>query len=173
MHVAVGSTNPVKLAAVEEALAPLDPTVSAESVESGVAEQPRSVVETIAGAENRAERALAAVDGGADVYGVGIEGGVTDCDADGLFLVMWAAATDGERLERGAGPALRLPGDVATQVRGGRELGPVLDDRLGTDGVARREGAAGVFTDGLTSRRSALVQAVACAVGPHVSRYYP
>ncbi len=40
MHVAVGSTNPVKLEAVEETLERFDPTVTAVAVDSGIPEQP-------------------------------------------------------------------------------------------------------------------------------------
>lgn len=167
MQVAVGSTNPVKVGAVEDALAPLSPTLTAVDVPSGVAEQPRSVGETIEGAENRARRALASSDA---TYGVGIEGGV-DARADATYLVMWAAATDGDRLVRGGGPSLALPEPIAERIERGEELGPVLDDEFGTDGLARRSGAAGVFTDGLTDRRRALEQAVACAIGPLIADY--
>ncbi|ELY59028.1 DUF84 family protein [Natronolimnohabitans innermongolicus] len=165
--VAVGSTNPVKREAVELALERFEPTVVTAAVESGVSEQPRSIEETVTGAENRARRALAATD--AD-YGIGLEGGVARIDGvPGLSLIMWAAATDGDRLERGGGPTLRLPDAIAERLDGGGELGPVLDDRRGTDGLAEAEGAAGVLTGGLTDRTRALAEAVACAAGPFVA----
>ncbi len=73
MHVAVGSTNPVKREATDRALERFDPVVVAVSVDSGVDEQPGSIAETITGAENRARRAFE----GCEVdYGVGLEGGV-------------------------------------------------------------------------------------------------
>ncbi|MFC6730535.1 DUF84 family protein, partial [Natronoarchaeum mannanilyticum] len=52
MRVSVGSGNPVKVAAVEDALADV-PGVAVESadVDSGVPEQPRGRAETIEGAE--------------------------------------------------------------------------------------------------------------------------
>ncbi|PSP51821.1 hypothetical protein BRC67_06745, partial [Halobacteriales archaeon QH_3_68_24] len=46
----------------------------------------------------------------------------------------------------GRGPAIRLPEGVAAGVRDGAELGPLLDDLLGTDGLKHEDGAAGVFT---------------------------
>lgn len=183
-RVVVGSANPVKVAATERVVAGGeaarvgggDVAVESVSVDSGVSEQPRGRAETLAGAENRARRALATADGtaeGAADYGVGIEGGVADPEgAPGLWLVMWAAVTDGDRLERGGGPSLRLPEDVATRVRAGEELGPVLDDRLGTDGLKTDAGAAGVFTGGAIDRESALVHAVAGAFGPFVTDRY-
>nr|WP_231736982.1 DUF84 family protein [Halobacterium sp. CBA1126] len=98
MRVAVGSGNPVKRDAVAAALP--DATVDAVSVPSGVPEQPRGDDETVEGARNRAERALQSGEYG---LGVGLEGGVAEREGD-LFLIMWAAATDGDRVEVGAGP---------------------------------------------------------------------
>ncbi|WP_137289567.1 DUF84 family protein [Natronorubrum halophilum] len=167
MNVAVGSTNPVKVDAVERTLERFRPSVTAVAVDSGVPEQPWSIEETVTGAENRARRALAASDG---EYGVGLEGGVARLDGvPGVSLIMWAAATDGDRMERGGGPTLRLPDDVARRLENGAELGPVMDDRLGTDGIAEADGAAGVLTAGLTDRTKALGEAVACAFGPFVA----
>ncbi|WP_121742194.1 DUF84 family protein [Natronorubrum halophilum] len=167
MNVAVGSTNPVKVDAVEQTLERFRPSVTAVAVDSGVPEQPWSIEETATGAENRARRALAASDG---EYGVGLEGGVARLDGvPGVSLIMWAAATDGDRMERGGGPTLRLPDDVARRLENGAELGPVMDDRLGTDGIAEADGAAGVLTAGLTDRTKALGEAVACAFGPFVA----
>ncbi|WP_424019773.1 DUF84 family protein [Halorientalis pallida] len=168
MRVAVGSENPVKVAATRRAL----PDAVAEPVDvaSGVPEQPRGRDQTISGARNRAEAALAATDA---ALGVGIEGGVARVEGtDGLFLIMWAAVTDGERWGVGGGPSLRLPDDVAARVADGAELGPVMDDLLDTEGVAEREGAAGVLTGERIDRESALVHAVASAAGPFVTERY-
>ncbi|WP_276271164.1 inosine/xanthosine triphosphatase [Haloarcula litorea] len=162
MYVAVGSTNPVKAAAVESVLP--DARIDPVAVDSGVAEQPRGREETVAGARNRAAAALAT--GDAD-FGVGIEGGVVERETPpGLWLVMWAAVTDGAETAFGSGPSLRLPGPVADRVRDGGELGPVLDDRLGREAVSEQEGAVGVYTAGRTTRAEALAAAVAGAFGP-------
>ncbi|PGF15566.1 inosine/xanthosine triphosphatase [Natrinema sp. CBA1119] len=170
MELAVGSTNPVKSTAVERTLERYEPTVTAVAVDSGVSEQPRSIEETVRGAENRARRALAATD--AD-FGVGLEGGVARLEGSpGLSLIMWGAVTDGDRTERGGGPTFRLPDTVAEQVADGSELGPVMDDLLGTEGVAESNGAAGALTAGLTDRTRALGQAVASSFGPFVTEYY-
>lgn len=163
MNVTVGSTNPVKLAAVERTLDRFDPTVAAVPVESGVPEQPWSIDETVRGAENRARGALVEA---AD-YSVGLEGGVARIDGvPGVCLIMWAAVTDGQRIERGAGPTIRLPDRITTRLDNGEELGPIVDDVLGTENVAESDGAVGVLTDGLTDRTRALGEAVACAFGP-------
>jgi len=189
MRVGVGSGNPVKRRAVELAFGssqggapgdefpadefPGDPsavTVESVPVPSGVSEQPTGHAETVAGAENRAAAVLDA--GGYDL-GVGIEGGVARFDgADGRYLVMWAAVSDGKRTGRGAGPSLELPADIAARIDDGAELGPVMDDVLETSGVAKRGGAAGALTDGRVDRADALAAAVAGALGPFVSDLY-
>ena len=170
MRVAVGSGNPVKLNAAKRAIGDVADTVDSVPVESGVPEQPIGESETVQGATNRARRAVAA---GEYDLGIGIEGGVSILDSfEGRYLTMWAAATDGETLGRGAGPRLRLPPHVAERVDNGEELGPIMDDVLGTSGVAEGKGAAGVLTDEIISRESALYHAVAGALAPFVSHYY-
>jgi len=171
MRVAVGSTNPVKRRATEAALSAFaDASVDAVDVPSGVSEQPSGPEETIEGARTRARNAL---DSGAFDLGVGLEGGVAEvAGADGLFLTMWAAVTDGERSGLGAGPRLRLPESVAARVRAGEELGPVMDDVLGTDDVAEKQGAAGALTGGVLDREEALAAALAGALGPFATDRY-
>lgn len=172
MRIGVGSGNPVKRRAVASAVQDVlrDPAVESVPVESGVSEQPSGHEETHRGAGNRARNVLAA--GDYDL-GVGLEGGVAGFDGtDGLFLVMWAAVSDGERTGHGAGPSMRLPEHVSTRLGDGAELGPVMDDLLGEDDVAKKQGAAGAFTAGRVDREEALATAVAGAMGPFVTDYY-
>lgn len=171
MHVAVGSENPVKVTATERALrGRIDATVLSVGVDSGVPEQPRGHEQTLAGARTRARAALSRTDA---ALGVGIEGGVAGFDGvTGSHLVMWAVVTDGERTGEGGGPSVPLPEGIAARVRDGETLGPVLDDLLGTEGVGRDQGAAGVLTDGIVDRESCLVHAVAGALGPFVTDFY-
>lgn len=188
MRIGVGSGNPVKRAATERALKRTDAAFAAdaviehEPVASGVSEQPRGHTETRTGAVTRAHRVLAA---GYDL-GVGIEGGVTDAygpvtpaDAESvtperghLSLIMWAAVTNGDRTSLGGGPTFPLPQSIGDRVRAGEELGPVMDDVLGQEGVARDQGAAGAVTGGGIDRTDALAAAVAGAFGPFVTELY-
>ncbi|WP_435195680.1 inosine/xanthosine triphosphatase [Natronomonas sp. EA1] len=168
MNVIVGSGNPVKVRAVERALASAgyEPHVTGVAVDSGVSEQPYGDAETREGARNRARAAFDGCD-----LAVGIEGGVAPRDG-GLWLVMHAAVTDGDDLAYGEGPALRLPDAIAARVEAGEELGPVMDDVLGEDDVAKKQGAAGALTGGIIDRESALRHAVAGALGPFVTEHY-
>ncbi|UWG51873.1 Inosine/xanthosine triphosphatase [Halalkaliarchaeum sp. AArc-CO] len=190
MRVAVGSRNPVKRRAVQLAMkSDADgfgdgAVVERVDVDSGVDEQPTSHAETRTGAEVRAERAYAA---GEYDLAVGIEGGVarfpdgsagSKRDGDGPsdreepFLIMWAAVTDGDRIGTGTGPSIALPTGIADRIDAGEELGPVMDDVLGTSEIAKKQGAAGVFTGGRVDRAEALSQAVAGALGPFVCSLY-
>ncbi|QKY20407.1 inosine/xanthosine triphosphatase [Halolamina sp. CBA1230] len=172
MRIAVGSGNPVKRRAVEAAVAgTLDsPEIEAVAVDSGVSEQPTGQEETVAGAQNRARNALAA--GDYDL-GVGLEGGVAEVSGvDGLFLIMWVAVTDGEAVGLGSGPSFRLPASIGDRVAAGEELGPVMDDVLGEEGVAEKQGAAGALSDGVVDRDDALAAGVAAAMGPFVTDQY-
>ena len=182
VQIGVGSGNPVKRRAVELAVGEEPPAgwsegirVEAVTVDSGVSEQPTGHEETLSGARNRAAavHAVGERDGTPYDLAVGIEGGVAGFPgADGRFLVMWAAVSDGDRVEVGSGPSLRLPDDIAGRIAAGGELGPVMDERLGTDGIASRGGAAAVLTDGRFTRADALASAVAGALGPFVSAEY-
>jgi len=172
MRIAVGSGNPVKRRAVESAVATTfeGPQVVAEAVDSGVSEQPSGHAETVTGAETRARNALGS---GAYDLGVGLEGGVARFEGtEGLFLVMWAAVTDGEEMGHGSGPSFQLPTGIAERVEAGEELGPVMDDVLGEEDVAKKQGAAGAFSDGVVDRDDALEVAVAAAMGPFVTEHY-
>ena len=88
--VAVGSTNPVKVGAVEEAFTKYfsELIVAGVPVVSGVAEQPRSEKETMVGARQRAQAALK--QNTEAEYGVGLEGGVTEVEGK-MFECAWVA----------------------------------------------------------------------------------
>jgi Uncharacterized conserved protein len=160
--VVVGSTNPVKTAAVQQVFpqAAVEPT----SVDSGVAAQPRSVSETIDGARTRAMVAFAAQ---RSDLAVGIEGGVAPLPVDtGWQLIMWAAVTDGDRLHLGMGPGLTLPASIAAPVADGVELGLVMDTLADASDTAQGAGAMGRLTAGRLTRTDALAAAVASAAAP-------
>lgn len=89
-RIAVGSTNPAKVAASRAVLERAFPQAEVVAVEvpSGVPPQPIGAEETAAGARQRARLALAAVPGA--FLGVGLEGGI---DPEGHLLNCCAVAT--------------------------------------------------------------------------------
>lgn len=162
---AVGSTNPAKLEAVHRALARLAPgcTVEGVAVPSGVSDQPFGDVETRHGAMRRAQAALRATD--ADV-GFGLEGGVI-FEGDAPWLVSWVAAlTRDGRAGESSGLRMPLPPSAAERLRGGTELGTIIDDLFSVTASKQHSGAIGLLTEGFVSRTDAFADLVAMACAP-------
>lgn len=158
MIVAIGSTNPVKVNAVREAVQATAEKLgwygelgfrSAE-VASGVSAQPFSDEETRLGARNRARQALNALPEAH--VGIGLEGGVTPLE-DGLYSTVWVCVVDragNERLTNGA--RFRLNEDLVTRLRQGMEMGDAMDELQQRKGVHTAEGMIGVYTNGVVTR---------------------
>ena len=167
--VAVGSTNPVKIGAVQVVFAGIAPLARVEgrAVPSTVSEQPRGDEETMRGALARAAAARDAL--GADV-GVGIEGGVIE-QADGsMRTCAWAAVVDGDgRSGVGGSLSMPLPHRVAAMVREGLELGHAMDRLSGQHDTKRGQGAVGILTAGLVDRQQAYEILVAYALAPFLT----
>jgi len=171
-RVAVGSTNPVKIAAVKAVLARAGSMAGVESiaVPSGVRDQPIGDAETVRGATQRARAALEVA--GADLA-VGLEGGVVE-EADGnMRTCAWAAvvARDG-RVGVGGSLSMPLPDRVAALVRDGVELGHAMDRVSGGHDTKWGAGAVGILTAGLVDRQRAYESLVAYALAPFLAPHY-
>jgi inosine/xanthosine triphosphatase len=170
-RVVVGSTNPVKVAAVRAVLerAGCPARVEALAVASGVADQPVGDAETIRGATQRARAALDA--SGADIA-VGLEGGVVEEDGF-MRTCAWAAVVSRDgRLGVGGSLAMILPDRVASLVRDGVELGHAMDRVTGEHNTKHNAGAVGILTAGLVDRQRAYEWLVTYALGPFLSADY-
>ena len=166
MHlVIVGSTNPVKIAAVRAVIVRVWPTCEVRGIaaESGVAAQPFGDADTRQGAETRAAVALAS-DPAADL-GVGVEGGVVVEPDGSMRTCAWAVAVD-RTGARGTGGSLAmpLPELVATRIRAGEELGHAMDAISRTVGTKHGSGAVGILTAGLIDRQRAYEPLVSYAL---------
>lgn len=164
-RVAVGSTNPVKLAAVRAVFQRLEPRTHVDgiAVASRVPDQPIGDAQTIEGATNRAHAARAALD--ADL-GVGIEGGVVDA-AGGMRTCAWAVVvTRTGEAHAGGSLSMPLPDAVAALIRRGVELGHAIDQLMGTSNIKHGAGAVGVLTEGLVNRQDAYETILSYALAP-------
>jgi len=163
-RVAVGSTNPVKVGSARRIFAQVFPgaEVTGVSVPSGVSHQPVGEPETMQGAINRAQAALAAT--GAD-WGVGLEGGVAYAGDGTCWMVMFCAVAhrDG-RTSVGKGAQFLLPPVIAEGVRAGGEVGPLVDGLSGEQDSKKKGGAIGFLTDGLLVREEMYTQMCAAAM---------
>ncbi len=164
-RIAVGSQNPVKVAAVTAVVRRVAPAavVQGVAVASGVPDQPVGDEETQRGAATRAASARAVLD--ADI-GIGVEGGVVD-GPDGMRSCAWAAVSlrDGRSFVGGS-LAMPLPPSVAALVRGGVELGHAMDRLTGADNTKHGAGAVGILTNGLIDRQQAYEVLVTYALAP-------
>jgi inosine/xanthosine triphosphatase len=167
--IVVASTRPAKVDAVRAAIdriAAIDPAfhhVLIESLDVGAVAlaMPMSDRETLDGA--RARAAAAALAASRPFLAIGLEGGLS---AEPLeTLTSWAAVTDGERWGYGSGGRIVLPDTIARQVRGGRELGDVIDEAAG-EAIRGTRGAWGLLTRDLVGRRDAFVTATIAALAP-------
>lgn len=165
MRIAVGSRNPAKVEPVREVAALLFPGAEVVAVDaaSGVSDQPLSDAETLRGARERARAALERT--GAQV-GVGIEGGLDR--VEGVWMgFTWAAVlcADG-RAGVASSARFPLPERIASAIRAGAALGPVVAEMSGVADVSLGDGAMGLLTGGHVTRRSATVQALHFAFAP-------
>ena len=170
--IAVGSTNPVKLAAVQAVLSraftgPL--TFNSLTVPSHVPDQPWGDEQTRRGAFNRARNAL--TETGAK-FGVGLEGGVVETSV-GLMTCAWCVMVNGQgQVGYGGGVHMLLPPVIADVLRQHGELGPAMDALVNEPDTKRGLGAVGILTNGLSNRQAAYEQLVAMAAAPFVTGYY-
>lgn len=162
MTIAVGSTNPAKLSAVQEAFKRLgiQHSIVSSSAPSGVSDQPKSDGETLHGAINRAKHVVRQ---GHVRLGVGLEGGVDETSC-GMVLCNWCAIVDEQgSMGIGAGVRILLPTKLADEIRRGHELGDAIDVYTGQSDVRKGEGTIGILTNGLISRSQMFQDAVICA----------
>ncbi len=154
MKIAIGSTNPVKVGAVENVLRRVYPNAEFVTlqVSSGISAQPVGDVETRQGALNRARAALEETD--AD-WGAGLEGGIIQTEL-GTMTTAWCVIVDREgRTGVGGGANMLLPESVVSRVLSGVELGEAMDEYAGVEDVKRGPGAIGILTRGLVDRQGA------------------
>ncbi|MBI4163718.1 MAG: inosine/xanthosine triphosphatase [Candidatus Aenigmarchaeota archaeon] len=153
MKIAIGSKNPVKVAAVTDGLKEAFPKAEFVSVDvkSGVSSQPVGDDETVKGATNRATEALKKI--GADL-GVGLEGGVEETK-HGMMATVWCAIIDVKgNIGLGGGLHIHIPEVVAKKIRNGVELGKAMDELTNRKDTKHQEGALGILTKGLIDRKT-------------------
>lgn len=173
MKIAIGSKNPVKIAAVQDAFELVWPdenfVFEGSDVASGVPDQPMSDEESILGATNRAERALEAL--GAD-FGVGLEGGIQQI-GEKYFDCGWIVVVDKDG-KKGVGSSIRMavPFKMIKMIKEGKELGTVVDIVFGTQNSKHAGGHFGLMTNSgvtrLSGYRDGVISALAAFIHPEV-----
>jgi len=174
--VAVGSENPVKVAAVRAVFSRIFSAVNvfAVKVNSGVPPQPFNE-DTVRGAVNRAKEALRRCP--AD-FGVGIEAGLFSMPKaklrTGFVDVQWCAIADSEgRISLGCGPGFEHPPAVIERVlREGVEIERAFEALTGEKNIGERAGAVGFLSKNLTNRREITEMCVLMALIPMLNKQW-
>jgi len=176
--VAVGSTRRPKLEAVRDALDLLGPRfeslahckIVAVDVPSGVGHTPLSREESMAGARGRAEALARIARENREPwnYFVGLEGGLDIVRESGrrwVFLENWAFVADASgRGAFGRSGAVLLPGAVVQRVVDDRiELSEAIDAFAGAHGIRDAQGAWGILTRDIITRRDSFRVSVVSA----------
>jgi inosine/xanthosine triphosphatase len=167
MKVAVGTNNPVKLAAAKNVFTRIygNVTVEARKVSSGVPPQPFGS-DTVKGAMNRAKNEYKS---GEYDYGVGIEAGLSD--VEGFILdVQFCAIYDAvDGITLGCGSGFVYPPIVISEVLGGREVGDVMSELSGIPDLGKKLGAIGYLSHGMLDRTQLTEQSVLMALIPRIN----
>eukprot|EP00658_Telonema_sp_P-2_P008780 TRINITY_DN13319_c0_g1_i2.p1 TRINITY_DN13319_c0_g1~~TRINITY_DN13319_c0_g1_i2.p1 ORF type:complete len:235 (+),score=41.61 TRINITY_DN13319_c0_g1_i2:200-904(+) len=168
MSIAIGTSNPGKLQAVRDALAPYPKLNNKElvplTVDSGVSDQPASLEETTRGAANRAKAALSKST--TATLGIGMESGLFDF-GDKTFDLCACVIWDGENEHVGFSCAWELPLAVRDKFKNQgknltdafNELNLCADSKIGDKG-----GVLAVVTGNRMTRPQYTVQSIQMAL---------
>ncbi len=170
--IVVASTNPVK---IQAALGGFERMFGNEifevigiDAESGVSDQPMSEEETLKGATNRVSNAMKEVEGGD--YWIGIEAGLEEIDG-GMEAFAWIVIkSKGGVMGKGRTGSFFLPDKVVQLVREGKELGEADDIVFGMTNSKQANGAVGILSGDVVTRKSFYEEAVILALIPFRNR---
>ncbi|PIN73939.1 inosine/xanthosine triphosphatase [Candidatus Woesearchaeota archaeon CG10_big_fil_rev_8_21_14_0_10_45_16] len=169
MKVLVGSGNPVKVKAVEEAFSLFfkDVIVEGINVPSGVSDQPKNE-ETFRGAKQRAEN-LRQLHPDADFF-VGIEGGIQQLHniwfANGVMCII---DNDG-KAGFGLCPHYSLPAGIVDELMKGEELGNITTRFTNVQNEKQKGGFIGFLTEGVVDRKGLYLPGIIMALVPFVKK---
>jgi len=171
MKIAIGTTNEIKVQALEETLNDypqfVRAIVSSFSVPSGIAEQPLSLEEMIRGAKNRAHNAYLACNG--CHYSFGIESGLFEAvgSQTGFLEACICCIFDGVDFHVGLSCGFEVPPQILGLVLDNNkdlgqacyESGITANSKLGA-----AEGLVGILTKGRINRKEYTKQCITTAL---------
>jgi len=168
-HVVAGTINPAKIRAIAQAFNDVfgkgSCHIAGVEVESGVAAQPLSDVETRTGARQRVAHARQACPQ-ADFW-VAIEAGI-----EGDCAFAWMVIENAQQRGESRSASFTLPPIVLQGLAQGHELGTEMARLTGVENIKQKGGAIGAFTNGLLTRSSVYHQALILALCPFTHPLY-
>jgi len=168
--VQAGTDNPTKLAGAKTALVRVlgrKIALSGHKEDSRVSHHPFNA-ETFRGAENRARAAFKRSKGKCD-YSLGIESGLFEMREGEFFDITICCIFDGKSATFGTGAGFCVPSWIARKIKGKSDLSRVMAEFAGVEGIGRKQGALGWFSDGKMHRADQVEQAVANALVPRIA----
>ena len=167
MRIIDASSNLVKLQAVRHGFERMFPRQEFQIEElagvQGNSNQPKSDLDTLNDASERAERAAQLIPQ-ADFW-VGVEGGIEDQGLQ-MSTFAWIVVMSKDRVGKGRTGAFYLPQTDADLVRQGKELGEADDIVFGRSNSKRANGAIGILTGDVVDRTQLYEQGVILALIP-------
>lgn len=167
--VVVASTNPVKIEAVQDAFDSYWPQkfeVHGIGASSGVADQPLTDEETLAGARNRVAAIKQKVLH-ADFW-VGIEGGVQLMESGIYAAFGWMVIANAQQESISRSASFSLSKFMTEKLKNGAELGPLMDTIFEGSMIKHKGGAVGMLTQGVVNRKALYLQPLQLALIPFV-----
>lgn len=168
MKIIVGSKNPIKIEAVERAIRKVwsDAEIFSFEATSKVSDQPKTNKEAIEGAINRAKDCLSK--NSADMA-IGIESCIYENEF-GVFVSAWAVAIDKNgNVGIGSGGGPILPQRIVSEIKKGRELGPIMDEIVHDKDTKKKQGTIGILTGNILKRIDSLEFPVICALSRFIN----
>lgn len=170
MKIIVGSTNPTKIEAAQLAIDRIYPKekikVTGIEADSEVSPQPKSDLESIQGAINRAKAVIKKTD--ADLA-IGMEGGIQKV-GEYYFECGWIAVINRVgKTGLGSTARFELSKKLAKEIFAGKEMKEVFNELTSRTDVATTDGAMGVLTAGHYKRAEAYSHGVLFAFAPFLS----
>jgi len=169
MKIKIGSMNKSKIEAVEEILRDYPHLAQAEvigiEVESGVANQPKSLEEVVLGAKNRARNVFSGCD-----YSIGLEAGLMAVPGtkSGYMDVTVCAIYNGQEFYLGLSSAWEFPNPaiMKTIIDDGLDMSQAVNKHGLTNNpaIGSEEGAIGILTKGRMTRKDYTKQALRTAL---------
>lgn len=167
MRILIGSENPVKVEATREAFSHYfdEIIVTGISVNSKVSNQPFNDV-TFEGARNRA-LALRSIDSEQGLHGqffVGLEGGIAEHFSRWFVFGAVCIIDSHDHVGFGTSPHLEIPHKLVSRLTAGVEFGDLIDEIVGEVDTKRKQGAIGLLTHGIMTRKDFYSFGLTCAL---------
>jgi len=164
IKVAVGSKNPVKIAAIKTSFEKYFGHVNVTGFDapSGVHDQPTGN-DTFIGAENRVKYLMHELSAGYDYY-ASVEGGIHFLYDRWFAFGAVCIGDPSGNIGFGTSPNFELPRSISDELLLGKELGQVIDELEGNKNTKHKGGAIGHLTGGILNRQELYESGVLCAL---------